>query len=504
MTSIRKTPLFSRRNFLIFLGVLLVARLVLNLLLPLADPSEARYALICKIMSESGNFLEPRFIHEGVLMNFEGKPPLYFQMGAICCRLFGVSLFACRFPAFLFAAGILAAMYGTVRRIRDERTAQVAVLLTAACPVYFFFAGQVMTDMALAACIAWAVFSYMLFEFFPSGSRSRKLASAGFFASLAVGMLVKGPVVFVMAGIPVFCHVLIGNRWKELKDHAWIAGPVVFLLIAAPWYVMMQRKNPDFLEYFFVNENFKRFLFKEYGDQYGAGRESFRGMSVLFFLLDNAPAFLLLAFPLADRMKRKLIITRESFRSIETGLPLLGVICITGFWCLTSRLLITYLLPTSVFFAVWLTFVLDDTACLDDAAILCRRTLRIGIPSAAILCVIGHAVVCLIADRSISSMPGSFFRRIAKECPAGELYFYRRVPYSAYFYLGSRVIPHANEEVTVSGEHAEPYLMVARKTDLKKYPLKKTRPAPMLENGSWVLLPKPEIVSDSPKMTHPE
>ena len=111
-------PVFSRLGFLYLLGVLALLRLVLNCLVPLMDPSEARYALICKIMAESGNYLEPKLIHDGVLMNFEGKPPLSFQAGAVACRILGVNLFAVRLPSFLFAAGLLGIMYGVLRRIR--------------------------------------------------------------------------------------------------------------------------------------------------------------------------------------------------------------------------------------------------------------------------------------------------------------------------------------------------------------------------------------------------
>ena len=112
-------PLFSRRGFLYLLCVLILLRLLLNCMVPLMDPSEARYALICKIMAESGNYLEPKLIHDGILMNFEGKPPLSFQAGAIACRIFGVNLFAVRLPSFLFAAGLL----GVPDQRRKRRTA---------------------------------------------------------------------------------------------------------------------------------------------------------------------------------------------------------------------------------------------------------------------------------------------------------------------------------------------------------------------------------------------
>ena len=86
--------LFSRKQFLWLLWALVLLRLLLNVVVPLMDPSEARYALICKLMTETNNFLEPKLIHDGVLMNFEGKPPLYFQAGALACHIFGIDLFA--------------------------------------------------------------------------------------------------------------------------------------------------------------------------------------------------------------------------------------------------------------------------------------------------------------------------------------------------------------------------------------------------------------------------
>jgi len=346
-------PLFSRRGFLYLLCLLAVLRLILNVLVPLMDPSEARYALICKIMAESGNYLEPKLIHDGVLMNFEGKPPLCFQAGAVACRIFGTNLFAVRLPSFLFAAGLLAVLYGAIRRIKGENIAQMAVLLTLSSPVFFLYAGMCMTDMALAFCVCSAIFAYMVFDH-ETARRNKKLASIGFFAALGVGMLVKGPVALVMAGMPVFLFVLLGNRWRDLKNHAWILGFAAFFLIAAPWYVLMQRANPDFLEYFFVNENFKRFLFKEYGDQYGAGRETFRGMAFLWFLLSNLPAILLVLFPVCSLEGRSRLARLWRKSVLADDLPLLGFILITLFWCLTSRVLITYVLPTVPLFSVWL------------------------------------------------------------------------------------------------------------------------------------------------------
>ena len=476
-------PIFSRRGFLYLLAVLALLRLVLNCIVPLMDPSEARYALICKIMAESGNYLEPKLIHDGVLMNFEGKPPLSFQAGAVACRIFGTNLFAVRLPSFLFAAGLLAVLYGAVRRIKGESIAQLSVLFALSSPVFFLYAGMCMTDMALAFCVCSAVFAYMVFDH-ESARRGKKLASLGFFAALGLGMLVKGPVAIVLAGLPVFLFVLLGNRWRDLRNHAWILGFAAFFLIAAPWYILMQRANPDFLYYFFVNENFKRFLFKEYGDQYGAGRETFRGMAFLWFLLSNLPAVLFVLFPVCTRDGRRELKDIWRKRVLANNLPLLGFLAVTLFWCLTSRVLITYVLPTVPFFSVWLADSLTEQGFSGQE--IFRKTLRAVLPLT--WCVTGmvFSSLWIAGDRWIDKMPGDFFHDSAELVRDGEFYVYRRVPYSAYFYLGSRVIRHADEDAEISEAAARPYFLLSKKRDIRRHPLKETRRL-LLENGVWAL-----------------
>ena len=476
-------PLFSRKSFLWLLAALVVLRIILNIVVPLMDPSEARYALICKIMTENGNFLEPKLIHEGVLMNFEGKPPLYFQAGAVACYVFGIDLFAVRLPSTIFAAGLLTVLYGAIRRIKGEDVARLAVLLTLGSPVFFMYAGMCMTDMALAFCVCSAVFAYMLFDH-ETVRRNKKLASIGFFAALALGMLVKGPVALVMAGLPVFLFVLLGNRWHDLKNHAWTLGFAAFFLIAAPWYILMQRENPDFLYYFFVNENFKRFLFKEYGDQYGAGREFFRGMAFLWFLISNLPGVLLVLIPLFSREGRGKLARVFRKSALADDLPLLGFLIITLFWCLTSRVLITYVLPTVPLFSVWLADRLTAWDYADKERF--KMALRAGLP--VIWCVTGmvFASLWIAGDRWVDKMPGDFFEDIAETVPNGYFYFYRKVPYSAYFYLGDRVIPHAKEPAEMSEEASRPHYLVSTKHELKRHPLKGFR-RPVMESGVWML-----------------
>ncbi|MCQ2352188.1 MAG: glycosyltransferase family 39 protein [Victivallaceae bacterium] len=457
----------AAKKLFCFVSLLLLVRLFSNCFLPVFDPSEARYANICANMAASGNFLEPKFIHDGEMQIFEGKPPLYFQMGALSCKLFGRNEFAVRFPAMLSAIIILLLVFFTVKKFKGEISAVQTTLIVALSPVFLAFSGFCMTDLLLAAAICGAVCFYLLF-LSEADRKRKKLFSCGFFAAMGVGMIVKGPVALVLAGMPIFFFTAINCRWRDLKDHAWFAGILLFLLISAPWFWLMQAKNPDFLEYFFINENFKRFLFKDYGDRYGAGRESFRGMALLFMLLCNLPGLLLLAFPFKNRKNFKFAALRNYLREPLAGMALLWVICGTLFWCLTSRVLITYLLPTIPAAAIVIADLLEKSGRLQDP-VFCRKMKK--------TVVIWGALLMLVTVASIGCLPtlrdngGHFFRDLARsEKYAGSsFYFLRKTPYSAEFYMGSRVRHHANESQKISAANSRECILLVNQKELKKY-----------------------------------
>jgi 4-amino-4-deoxy-L-arabinose transferase-like glycosyltransferase len=157
------TPI-SKKFFLTILAIFLLGRLLLMWFVPLAEPSEARYAVMCKNMADSGNFLEPWFIYSGEFQCFEGKPALPFQMGGISCLIFGSNPFATRVPSFLAMCLILWGVYSIVKKYRGVQGAYYAILLTLCSLIFYIFGGVMMTDMVLTATIVFAIFSYIEFE----------------------------------------------------------------------------------------------------------------------------------------------------------------------------------------------------------------------------------------------------------------------------------------------------------------------------------------------------
>ena len=354
-------------------------RLALMATAPVFEPSEARYAAISANMARSGDFVVPRFTHELVYQSFDGKPPLVFQAGGLFVKALGTDApwrlqFAVRIFPFLSAALLLLILYHAVARFSDAATGRLAVVVCATCTAFYAAAGISMTDMTLTCCIAGAL---LLYRCFLDGGGIGY--AAGVAALLGAGMITKGPVALALFGLPVLLDAAVNRRWRGVFSWKWLAVAPIFLAVAVPWFVLVEARNPGSVWYFFYNENFLRFVSHDYGDKYGAGREAFRGVSVLWTLVVTLPWVLV---PAALAVRKA---ARDGLKSILTGFrptsfAFLSLAAIVGFWCLTSRVLLYYLFPVIPLFAA-------DLALRGPRALLARLAPACAAVSALVLAV---------------------------------------------------------------------------------------------------------------------
>ena len=332
------------RTFWMLVAGMAVIRLVLMATVPVFEPSEARYAAISANMARSGDYVVPHFTHNLEYQSFDGKPPLVFQAGGLFCEALGVNEFAVRLFPFLSAALLLLILHHGVKRFSSAETARLAVVICASCTAFFAAAGIAMTDMTLACCVSGAL---ILYRCFLDGFAWRY--AAGVMALMGAGMIVKGPVALVMFGLAVLVDAVVNRRWEGIFNWKWLATAPIFLLIAVPWFVLVEQRNPGAVWYFFYNENFMRFVSHDYGDKYGAGREAFRGVSVAWAFVATLPWSLRMCRPKRPHL---------NWRSFWV----LSFLSIVGFWCLTSRVLVYYLFPVIPLFAAGLALEGDRLA----------------------------------------------------------------------------------------------------------------------------------------------
>jgi len=391
------------RGFAALVAVLVAARLAVMAFTPVFDPSEARYAAISANMARTGDFVVPHFTYEGRYQSFDGKPPLVFQAGGAFCRVFGVNEFAVRLFPFLCAVLLGFLLHHALRKLSGAERARLGVVVYATTAAFYAAAGFAMTDVPLAACVAGALLMYRCFA---EDGRLRYAAAVA--ALLGAGMIVKGPVSFALFALPVLADAVVNRRWGSVFSLKWLYVLPIFLLVAAPWFVLVEQRNPGAVEYFFVNENFRRFLVKDYGDKYGAGRETFRGMALVWTFVATLPWCVL---PLWRGRRVPFLPPRSSLASFF----FVSVAAMTLFWCLTSRTLVSYLLPASPMFAAFVASEADE------------GRLRAFAPWAAWIVAAGVAVALFA---------GPFFSDKMRGAESPQLYGFRN-RYSHEFYHGT-------------------------------------------------------------------
>ena len=240
----------------------------------LLDNTESRYGGIAWQMHQSGDWVTPRVHIHGELKPFNAKPPLEFWLTGLSYRAFGVAEWSARLPSFLLGLALIAATVVFTARLWNKGTAALAGIILASSVQFFVLAGACDLDVPLTVGVTGAMICFALFA--QAGSASwlgcRMGWGRGMFLALAVGMLAKGPVALVLTGLAIAAWLSLARRWRLVIELPWISGLCIFFLVAGPWYLLAERATPGFLHYFFVVENFRRYLFNEYGDQFGHGR----------------------------------------------------------------------------------------------------------------------------------------------------------------------------------------------------------------------------------------
>lgn len=337
--------------------MVLAARLAIMATTPVFEPSEARYAAISANMARCGEWFTPSMTCNGVYQPFAGKPPLMFQASAGICRLAGLNEFAVRLVPFLSFLALLGILYFTVKRRATREAAFLAVAICATSIAFYATAGFCMLDMPLTMCVSGALLLYSTREcrfYIPIA------------ALLALGTLVKGPVALALFGLPVLADAALRRRWPRLPLGYTLGAVAVYFLICAPYFAVTEIRQPGFLKYFLINENLLRFLVHDYGDRYGAGRETFRGMAIIWALIVTLP------WSLMPFVRRK--VPSLSFHMV-------AILSMALFWSLTSRVPLAYLLPVVPIFAA-------HVATKPEEFRLTRAQLARLVVPAAVLCVL--------------------------------------------------------------------------------------------------------------------
>ena len=228
-------------GFLFFAGLQIIG---------LVGADEPRYAQIAREMLQRGDWVTPVLYGQPWLE----KPPLYYWGAMLAYKATGgVSDWAARLPSAILCSLMIFFVYVWVRHFRRGMQLDAA-LITASSAILIGFGRSASTDMPLTAVFTAAMLCW--YGWYSNQNRGWLL---GFYLFAGLGTLAKGPVAVVLAGLIIVIFAAMQHDGRLLLRTLWPAGILLYLAVTLPWFIAVQRANPEFLRTFFLQHNLARY-----------------------------------------------------------------------------------------------------------------------------------------------------------------------------------------------------------------------------------------------------
>ncbi|HVZ56835.1 MAG TPA: glycosyltransferase family 39 protein [Chitinophagaceae bacterium] len=236
---------------------------------------EVKNAQCAREMMHNANHWIPVF--NGVLRT--DKPPVHYFFMQLAYHLFGVNALAARFFSALAGLGTLMLIGSFARRFLDRFSSFFTILALVTCTHFLF-------EFRLAVPDPYLIFFTTLtftsaFRWLEEGAPA-ELYLAAFGAGMAV--LAKGPVGILLPGLCLLIWMGWKGKFRTLVSWHLPGALLLFLLLALPWYLLVDRATAgEWTRGFFLEHNLSRFT---------RAREGHGGIFLLvpaFFLVGLLP-----------------------------------------------------------------------------------------------------------------------------------------------------------------------------------------------------------------------
>ncbi len=253
-----KENIFSRDWFLVLILIALCIYLFVFKLgaSTLWNFDEAAYGEAAKEIIKLGNWITPHFNYRSLY--WFDKPPLYLWLTALNFRFFGWNEFTTRLWSALFGIGGVIVVYFLGKNIFNKRVGFLAGLVLATSFQYIVQSRLGLLDVPLNFFISLS----LLFFYLGYKNISRKrVYYLLFFASMGLATLTKGPIGALLPCLIIGLYLLLTKEIKILKEMGIFWGAIVYLAIAAPWYIIeFLFYGKEFVNSFFLLRHISRYL----------------------------------------------------------------------------------------------------------------------------------------------------------------------------------------------------------------------------------------------------
>jgi 4-amino-4-deoxy-L-arabinose transferase-like glycosyltransferase len=233
----------TRRNRLIFVALWFVFYASFTLITPpLLDDADSVHAEVAREMLLRHDWVT---LYANGIRYLEKAPLLYWSIAA-SFKIFGVHTAAARLPLALTVLALAFVIESFARRaFHSARAGFYAALILLSSFGIFIFTRITIPDAIVCLWLTLALFCYWLTEAYPSQqTKPNRLLCWGFAACCALNVLTKGLIGIVFPILIVLTHLLLTRRtlrgtFARLRQLAPIPSTLVFLVVAAPWHILI-------------------------------------------------------------------------------------------------------------------------------------------------------------------------------------------------------------------------------------------------------------------------
>jgi 4-amino-4-deoxy-L-arabinose transferase-like glycosyltransferase len=199
----------------------------------LTDRDEGRNAEAGREMYETGNYISPTFNYEPRF----AKPVFVYWLMSLSYHAFGVNEFAARFPSAVFGLGLILLQYLFLTRCRGPVIGLFGAAMLLLNLEIVGLGRMALTDSVLIFFTTLSLYGFWLGLY---GTGRERHYMWLLYIGMALGTLTKGPIGFLIPLLAVGLYLWLTRSWSLYWRQGFpLAGLLVFLLLALPWYLMM-------------------------------------------------------------------------------------------------------------------------------------------------------------------------------------------------------------------------------------------------------------------------
>ncbi len=314
-------------------------------LVPLFTPDEGRYAEIPREMLALKDFITP---HLNYVLYFE-KPPLIYWICSGLMHIFGQGLAVVRFVNPLLSSIGILVLYAIARKVFNRYVALLCACITLSSLWYMVFGRLLTLDCGLSFFLSMSLLFFIKsVQIHKTNPETKYLLMAYLFSGFAV--MTKGLVGLVFPIMIIGLWVVVMGYWQMIIRLRMVLGLVLVALISLPWALMVEHRHPGFMHFYFIEQQFLRFSTPI------ASRHMDKSIYITSFVFGFSPWFVFLF----QAIKRAFGLLKDKHAHRLEIFALIWGVVIVVFFGFSHSILLTYLLPTIMPFAILIALYLND------------------------------------------------------------------------------------------------------------------------------------------------